>query len=115
VPPDEVLTLSHRQVDDYQTCPLKYEYIHMKRIPLLPHHSIVYGNALHAAVEFYLRRRAAGNFTPLDALLRAFEEAWRNEGFLTREHEDRRKRAGVEALTRFYHEEEAHGTRPGAV
>ena len=92
--PDDELTVSHRQVDDYETCPLKYHYVHMLRIPLRQHHSMVYGSALHMAVEFYLRRRAAGNFTSLEDFLRAFDDAWRNEGFLTREHEEQRKRAG---------------------
>ncbi len=109
------IVVSHNQIDDYQTCPLKYQYIHVLRIPLRQHHAVVYGSALHAAVEFYLRRRAAGNFTGLEDLLRAFDDAWRNEGFLTREHEEQRKRAGVAALTRFYHEEEAAGGRPAAV
>jgi DNA helicase-2/ATP-dependent DNA helicase PcrA len=112
IPDDEPLTVSHRQVDDYQTCPLKYQFIHILRIPLRQHHSVVYGNALHKAVEFYLRRRAAGNYTSLEAFLLAFDNAWRNEGFLTREHEEQRKRAGVAALTRFYHEEEASGRKP---
>jgi len=112
VPPGQELTVSHNQVDDYQTCPLKYQYIHVKRIPLRQHHSVVYGSALHKAVEFYLKRRAVGNFTSLEDFLRAFDDAWRNEGFLTREHEEQRKRAGVEALTRFYHEEEASGEKP---
>jgi DNA helicase-2/ATP-dependent DNA helicase PcrA len=76
---------------------------------------VVYGSALHAAVEVYLRRRAAGNATTLDDVLRTFDEAWRNEGFLTREHEEQRRRAGIEALTRFYHEEEASGEAPAAV
>jgi DNA helicase-2/ATP-dependent DNA helicase PcrA len=109
---DEPLAVSHRQVDDYQTCPLKYQYIHILRIPLRQHHSVVYGSALHKAVEFYLRRRAAGNYTSLEDFLLAFDDAWRNEGFLTREHEEQRKRAGVAALTRFYHEEEASGQKP---
>ena len=112
---DEALAVSHRQVDDYQTCPLKYQFIHILRIPLRQHHSVVYGNALHKAVEFYLRRRAVGNFTALEDLLLAFDDAWRNEGFLTREHEEQRKRAGVAALTRFYHEEEASGEKPTEV
>jgi DNA helicase-2/ATP-dependent DNA helicase PcrA len=112
IPDDEPLMVSHRQVDDYQTCPLKYQFIHILRIPLRQHHSVVYGNALHKAVEFYLRRRAAGNYTSLEALLLAFDNAWRNEGFLTREHEEQRKRAGIAALTRFYHEEEASGQKP---
>jgi DNA helicase-2/ATP-dependent DNA helicase PcrA len=112
---DEPLAVSHNQVDDYETCPLKYHYIHILRIPLRQHHAVVYGSALHKAVEFYLRRRAAGNLTPLEDFLRAFDDAWRNEGFLTREHEEQRKRAGIEALTRFYHEEEASGQKPAAV
>jgi DNA helicase-2/ATP-dependent DNA helicase PcrA len=112
IPPGQELTVSHNQVDDYQTCPLKYQYIHVKRIPLRQHHNVVYGSALHKAVEFYLKRRAVGNFTSLEDFLRAFDDAWRNEGFLTREHEEQRKGAGVEALTRFYHEEEASGEKP---
>jgi DNA helicase-2/ATP-dependent DNA helicase PcrA len=112
IPPGQELTVSHNQVDDYKTCPLKYQYIHIKRIPLRQHHSVVYGSAIHKGVEFYLRRRAVGNFTSLEDFLKAFDDAWRNEGFLTREHEEQRKRAGIEALTRFYHEEEASGQKP---
>jgi ATP-dependent DNA helicase UvrD/PcrA len=115
LPPDADLAVSHHQVDDYRTCPLKYQYVHLLRIPLWQHHTIVYGSALHTAVEYYLLRRAVGNYTSLEAFLDAFEKAWRNEGFLTREHEEQRKRAGIEALTRFYHEEEASGTKPAAV
>jgi DNA helicase-2/ATP-dependent DNA helicase PcrA len=112
IPDDEPLAVSHRQVDDYETCPLKYQYVHVLRIPLRQHHAVVYGDALHKAVEFYLRRRAAGNYTSLEDFLLAFDNAWRNEGFLTREHEEQRRRAGVAALTRFYHEEEASGQKP---
>ncbi|HEX5531361.1 MAG TPA: ATP-dependent DNA helicase, partial [Methylomirabilota bacterium] len=112
IPDDEPLAVSHNQIDDYETCPLKYQYVHILRVPLRQHHSVVYGSALHKAVEFYLRRRAAGNYTSLEDFLRAFDDAWRNEGFLTREHEEQRKQAGVEALTRFYHEEEASGQKP---
>src|SRR5262249_55381937 len=115
LPDDELIAVSHNQVDDYETCPLKYHYIHILRIPLRQHHSVVYGNALHKSVEFYLRRRAAGNPTPLADFLRAFGEAWRNEGFLTREHEEQRRQGGVQALTRFYRDEEASGAKPAAV
>jgi DNA helicase-2/ATP-dependent DNA helicase PcrA len=115
LPAEAELAVSHNQVDDYQTCPLKYQYIHVLRIPLRLHHAVVYGSALHAAVEFYLRRRAAGNATALADVVRAFDEAWRNEGFLTREHEEQRRQAGVEALARFYRAEEASPGAPAAV
>jgi len=113
--PDELLLISHRQVDDYETCPLKYRYIHVLRVPIMRHHSVAYGSTLHKVVEHYLRRRVAGLFTPLEDLLSVFEREWRNEGFLTWEHEEARKAAGRAAITRFWHEEEASGTKPAHV
>jgi DNA helicase-2/ATP-dependent DNA helicase PcrA len=113
--PDVVLELSHRQVDDYQTCPLKYRYVHVLRIPIRRHHTVVYGETLHRVVEHYLRRRAAGLYTPLEDLLETYDREWRNEGFLTWAHETARRDAGREAIRRFWHEEEASGTRPSFV
>jgi DNA helicase-2/ATP-dependent DNA helicase PcrA len=110
--PDAVLELSHRQVDDYRTCPLKYRYVHVLRVPIRRHHTVVYGETLHRVVEHYLRRRAAGLYTPLDVLLETYEREWRNEGFLTWAHEAARRDAGREAIRRFWHEEETSGTRP---
>src|SRR5881409_1068269 len=54
IPADEEITISHKQVDDYQTCPLKYRYVHQLRVPILRHHSLVYGSTIHEVVEFYL-------------------------------------------------------------
>ena len=101
---DEVegpLTLSFYQVDDYLTCPLKYKYVHVLRVPIAPHHSIVYGSALHQAVQEFHRRSAKGYVMSEEELLAAFERAWSNEGFLTREHEEARLAAGRAALRRF--------------
>ena len=42
-PITEPLSLSFYQIDDYLTCPLKYKYAHVLRVPLAPHHAIVYG------------------------------------------------------------------------
>ena len=113
--PDAVLELSHRQVDDYQTCPLKYRYVHVLRIPIRRHHTVVYGETLHRVVEHYLRRRAAGLYTSLEDLLETYDREWRNEGFLTWAHEAARRDAGRAAIQRFWHEEEAAGTRPSFV
>jgi DNA helicase-2/ATP-dependent DNA helicase PcrA len=105
------LTLSFYQVDDYLTCPLKYKYVHVLRIPIAPHHSIVYGSALHQAVQEFHRRQAKGNFMSEEELDAAFERAWSNEGFLTREHEEARLAAGRAALRRFREGQ----MKPGAV
>jgi DNA helicase-2/ATP-dependent DNA helicase PcrA len=108
---DEPLSLSFYQVDDYLTCPLKYKYAHVLRVPLAPHHAIVYGAALHKAVQEFHRRHARGEVMTEEDLFAAFEAAWTSEGFLTREHEDARLEAGRAALRRF----RAEQLEPGAV
>src|SRR5438445_1112185 len=112
IPADEEITISHKQVDDYQTCPLKYRYVHQLRVPILRHHSLVYGSTIHEVVEFYLKRRVEGNYTSLDDLLAEYDTKWVNQGFLTWEHQEARKAAGREALTRFWNQEETAGVKP---
>ncbi len=108
------LSLSFYQVDDYLTCPLKYRFVHVLRLPIAPHHAVVYGAALHRAVQEFHRRQAAGDTMSEDELLDAFDRAWTNEGFLTREHEEARRAAGRVALSRFRAGEIASGTGPPA-
>ena len=108
---DEPLMLSFYAIDDYLTCPLKYKYAHLLRVPLAPHHSIIYGSALHAAVSEFHKRHARGDVMSDDELYASFVNAWTNDGFLSREHEEARLAAGRDALRRFRDEQLA----PGAV
>ena len=100
-PVDEPLMLSFYAVDDYLTCPLKYKYGHVLRLPVAPHHAMIYGSALHKAVQEFHRRHARGEVMSDEALVAAFELAWTNEGFLTRQHEEARLATGRDALRRF--------------
>ena len=115
IPADEEITISHKQVDDYQTCPLKYRYVHQLRVPILRHHTVVYGATIHEVVEFYLKRRVEGNYTSLPDLLAEYDAKWLNQGFLTWEHQEARRAAGREAVTRFWHQEESAGTKPTSI
>lgn len=99
---DAPLTLSHYQIDDYLTCPLKYKYVHLLRVPVLREHTIVYGAALHRAVQAYNTRRIQGQTIALEELIATFEAHWVNEGFISREHEERRLQEGRDALARFH-------------
>ena len=100
-PIEEPLSLSFYQVDDYLTCPLKYKYAHVLRVPLAPHHAIIYGAALHKAVQLFHHRHARGHVMTEAELDEVFESAWSNEGFVSREHEEARLEAGRLALRRF--------------
>jgi len=109
---DEPLELSHYQIDDFLTCPLKYKYVHLLKIPVLPHHAILYGNALHAAVDEFYRRRLAGLPLEEEKIQEVFLKAWVNEGFISREHEEMRQRAGLDALRRFVQKESGNPVAP---
>ena len=106
------LRLDPHGVDDYLTCPLKYRYSHVLRIPVMRHHLVVYGAALHKAVELFFTHQLHG--TPVEEadLLAAFERHWSAEGFLTREHEELRLSQGRDTLRRFYARQQAHPEHP---
>ena len=65
---DEPLTLSFSAIDDYLTCPRKYKLAHVLRVPVAPHHAMIYGSALHAAVAEFHRRHARGDVMTEDEL-----------------------------------------------
>lgn len=105
VPEDGIIALSHYHIDDYITCPLKYKYVHVLRVPILHHHTVIYGAAIHEAIKEYHRRKVTDRPVTEDDLIKVFEGAWRSEGFLTREHEEKRFEAGKEALRKFFRDE----------
>jgi DNA helicase-2/ATP-dependent DNA helicase PcrA len=111
----ETLTLSFRQMDDYRTCPLKYKYIHRLKVPLLVHHRVVYGSAVHKAVQAHFRARVEGRPSSEEDVIAAFRAAWISEGFLSREHEEQRLRAGEDALRRFVREDALDPLTPTGV
>jgi len=101
-----ILILNPHQIDDYLSCPLKFKYIHILKIPILPHHPVIYGSAIHKAIEEYFVRKINGYKVTPEDLIKAFENNWESIGFVTREHEERRLEAGRASLQKFFLSEE---------
>jgi DNA helicase-2/ATP-dependent DNA helicase PcrA len=76
---------------------------------------MVYGRALHAAVQAYHRRQMAGHAMALPELHAALDANWESVGFLTREHEEARRAAAHDAIARFWTEQQRDPARPTAV
>jgi DNA helicase-2/ATP-dependent DNA helicase PcrA len=106
------LKLSFFQVQDYLTCPLKYKYRHIMRIPVLPHHNLTYGRVLHNMIHFYLNQKMTGKTIGEEELIKEYAAHWINEGFLSREHEEMRKKEGERAMRLFYNRQESSGILP---
>ena len=105
---DELLRLSSSRIDDYLTCPLKYRYAHEVQVPLTRSPVFMYGDAVHNAIRVYYQHRLRGDPIVADDVVQVFEQAWSSEGFISREHEERRLAQGREALRRFVAREEQH-------
>jgi DNA helicase-2/ATP-dependent DNA helicase PcrA len=113
---DRPLTLSYGQVSDYLECPAKYRFGHLIRIPTPVSHQMVYGRALHSAVQaFHRRQMAGGKPMTLEELHAELDAAWESTGFLTRDHEEARRTAARETLERFRAAQLADPATPTAV
>ncbi|MEK9155946.1 MAG: ATP-dependent DNA helicase [Patescibacteria group bacterium] len=111
----EKIRLSRLQVDDYYTCPKKFYFGHIVRIPLMENHALMYGTAIHSAINRHLGRRIRQEEASLDQLLLDFRAAFHSVGFISLEHEERRYKAGLETLKRFYAENMAEADLPSAL
>jgi len=109
---DKILALSFYQVDDYITCPLKYKYVHILRVPIMEHHTVIYGRAMHEAVTRYFQFKMADRRMQLGELLEAFRLNFDPRGFISEKHQEERFRIGQEALARFYNAEERRNSKP---
>jgi len=109
---DKVITLSWRQFDDYYTCPLKYKYVHILRVPVREHHAVVYGKLLHDCVNFYYKSKKSNKGITLEKLLNYYQDNWRSEGFLNKAHEKKRFEAGLVTLEDFFKREEEKNIMP---
>jgi putative RecB family exonuclease len=72
--------LSFSAINTYRSCPLRYYFRYIERLPEETVSSaLVFGSAIHAAIEFWFCERLAGNPEPdLDTLLSAYQQEWKN-------------------------------------
>ena len=103
----EPIHLSSRRLEDYDTCPLKYRFLHLLSVrPILTRdHRVNFGHAVHQAVAFALDRRRRGEQVEYDEVARVFRANWRSEGYRSEEHARRRFDQGLAAVRDFLEKE----------
>lgn len=79
-PPPQRDYLSYSAVRTFQGCPLKYRFRYIDGLPEDGvASSLVFGSAIHAAVEFYFTQQLAGEVEPdLNGLLAVYQQRWRD-------------------------------------
>lgn len=112
---DKVLKLTSYQIDDYSTCPLKYKFVHILKIPIQAHHTIVYGNIIHEVLGKYFEKKLAGQSPDKDFLIEEYKRQWNSAGYISKEHEKIRYETGLKQLEVFYERDKSHPIIPVAV
>jgi DNA helicase-2/ATP-dependent DNA helicase PcrA len=92
------VTLSASDIDTYRTCPLKYKFARVFRIPQEPTINQRFGILVHQVLE---RFHAAGGRQTLTEMLGLLEAGWRRAGFGGSEHERQLRDKATVALTRY--------------
>ncbi len=102
------VVLSASDIDTYRTCPLKYKFARVFRIPQEPTLHQRFGILVHQVLERY---HAAESET-LPELLGLLEAGWRRGGFGDSEEERQLRGKAAAALTRYHERFRSEEARP---
>jgi len=109
---DKVVNLSYYQIDDYLTCPLKYKYVNILRVPIMEHHTVIYGRAMHEAISKFFQYRISSREMGLGEFLDIFKNSFDPEGFLDEKHQEERLYIGTQSLAKFYDSQKTQDVKP---
>ena len=76
----ETLSLSATKIKSYQTCPLKFKYKVLLRVPDKPNVSLIKGSIIHQVLDTLGKERLEGREPDMDAGIRRARELWADVG-----------------------------------
>ena len=107
------LVLSASDVETYLTCPLKYKFARVFRIPQEPTVNQRFGILVHQVLERYHGENDPTHPTKtLAELLGLLEAGWRRGGFGDSDEERQLRSKAIEALTRYHERFQADPADP---
>jgi RecB family exonuclease len=77
---DGVLRLSFSRVDTYRTCPLKFRFGYVDKLPSEPSPHLSWGSSIHAALEAWWDSKLPAA-PPVKVLLQGLYDGWEDTGF----------------------------------
>ncbi len=103
------LVLSASDIDTYRTCPLKYKFARVFRIPQEPTLNQRFGILVHQVLERY---HAGDEPRTVEAMLGLLDAGWRRGGFGGSEQEIQLRGKATDALTRYCERFAAEDAQP---
>ncbi len=106
------VVLSASDIDTYRTCPLKYKFARVFRIPQEPTLNQRFGILVHQVLErYHVAGRGEGDHT-LEEMLGLLEAGWRRGGFGSSEQEIQLRGKATAALTRYHERFQGEDAEP---
>jgi DNA helicase-2/ATP-dependent DNA helicase PcrA len=105
----EGVVLSASDIDTYRTCPLKYKFARVFRIPQEPTIHQRFGILVHQVLERFHGETSGGSLAQLLGLLDA---RWRRAGFGDSEEERQLRGKAVAALERYHRRFQSEEAKP---
>jgi DNA helicase-2/ATP-dependent DNA helicase PcrA len=108
----EGVVLSASDIDTYRTCPLKYKFARVFRIPQEPTLHQRFGILVHQVLERFHARSPSPAHPTLPELLGLLEAGWRRGGFGDSEEERQLRGKATSSLTRYHERFSSEAARP---
>jgi ATP-dependent DNA helicase UvrD/PcrA len=108
------LQLSASGVEDYLTCPLKYKFGHLLKIPTGPQAALTFGSVMHRSVRRYFELRRA-HIPTFEEMKEYFESVWKSAGYEDSYQEETYRRAGLAQLHEFVALQNARPLEAGGI
>jgi DNA helicase II / ATP-dependent DNA helicase PcrA len=101
---------SYSQLSLYESCPRKYEYSYVLRVPQKPNAALSFGITVHNTLrDFYslLRQSQSGlegitDQPTKEDLISLYEKNWVGAGYESSNQEEERRKEGVEIMGRYF-------------
>jgi DNA helicase-2/ATP-dependent DNA helicase PcrA len=110
------VVLSATDIDTYRTCPLKYKFARVFRIPQEPTLHQRFGIVVHQVLERFHANsdptQPGGQLGPLAELLGLLDAAWRRGGFGDSEEERQLRGKAAAALARYHERAQDEEAQP---
>lgn len=99
-------TLSHSSISLYKTCPQKWKFRYVDKIPEAPKSFFSFGKSVHAGLEF-LFERTKTEIPSVNELIAFYKEKWIREGYETVAQEKWYYNEGERILKGYYNKHQS--------
>ncbi|MEE8360041.1 MAG: 3'-5' exonuclease, partial [Candidatus Omnitrophota bacterium] len=104
--------LSYTQLDMYQSCPLKYKFGYIYRIPTRRRNALTFGSSIHSTLEEFFTLVQDGKKVDKGILFKILDKHWDKFGYANKMDEANYRKTGENALDLFYEKHKTMFDKP---